>query len=382
MNKEPYGPVPVSRIKPEAKTIFEALAAGRPVHISRYGQVVAVIDPPTTIPQELLAAYAIGEHIGLPELTATEINQGAPASAIFAVAAQECRYVTRERRVRGLLRGVTESDLATSEPSDEQLAERERRLAEYLQTHPNTDISALADYGDQLDQELGISQGETDVRPQDLLGIERSQRLREYIKEVSRRFAANAGDLVGTSPRVLSGRDEIVSEFESLTTEAIAGVAGAVLHGVAQRTKVHEVEAIRLQDIEHRAELALSWLESGTIAEGEDEVAQRVTVTLEDDLSGGPADETVRFAVGGAEYEIDLSKKNATAFRRQLSPFIDHARKTGRVQRRRPGRTAASREPSGAIRAWAKAQGIAVSDRGRIPASVVEQYQAAIGQRR
>ena len=46
-------------------------------------------------------------------------------------------------------------------------------------------------------------------------------------------------------------------------------------------------------------------------------------------------------------------------------------------QRRRPARTASSRERSGDIRAWAKDQGIAVSERGRIPASVVQQYQAA-----
>jgi nucleoid-associated protein Lsr2 len=106
-------------------------------------------------------------------------------------------------------------------------------------------------------------------------------------------------------------------------------------------------------------------------------MAQKITVALEDDLDGGPAEETVRFGLGGAEYEIDLSKKNARAFRKQLAPFIEHARKTGRGQRRRPGRSASSRERSGDIRAWAKEQGIEVSDRGRIPASVVEQYQAA-----
>jgi hypothetical protein len=106
-------------------------------------------------------------------------------------------------------------------------------------------------------------------------------------------------------------------------------------------------------------------------------MAQKITVALEDDLDGGPADETVRFELGGAEYEIDLSKKNARAFRKQLAPFIEHARKAGRGQRRRPRRTAARRERSGDIRAWAKSQGIAVSDRGRIPASVVEQYEAA-----
>jgi Lsr2 len=107
-------------------------------------------------------------------------------------------------------------------------------------------------------------------------------------------------------------------------------------------------------------------------------MAQRVTVELEDDLDGGPADETLRFGLGGSEYEIDLSKKNASRFRRQIAPFIEHARKTGRGQRRRPGRATSSRERSADIRAWAKDQGITVSDRGRIPASVAEQYEAAI----
>jgi Lsr2 len=106
-------------------------------------------------------------------------------------------------------------------------------------------------------------------------------------------------------------------------------------------------------------------------------MTQKITVALEDDLDGGPADETVRFGLGGSEYEIDLSAKNARAFRKQLAPFIEHARKAGRGQRRRSARTRSSREHSGDIRAWAKEQGITVSDRGRIPASVVEQYEAA-----
>jgi hypothetical protein len=106
-------------------------------------------------------------------------------------------------------------------------------------------------------------------------------------------------------------------------------------------------------------------------------MATKITVTLEDDLDGGPAEETVRFAVGGTEYEIDLNRKNARAFRKQLAPFIEHARRAGRGQRRRQARSASSREHSGDIRAWANEQGIAVSGRGRIPASVLEQYEAA-----
>jgi hypothetical protein len=104
-------------------------------------------------------------------------------------------------------------------------------------------------------------------------------------------------------------------------------------------------------------------------------MATKITIALQDDLEGGPADETVRFGVGGTEYEIDLNKKNARAFRKQLAPFVEHARKAGRGQRR--PRPASSRQRSGDTRAWAKAQGVVVSGRGRIPASVVEQYEAA-----
>ena len=93
-------------------------------------------------------------------------------------------------------------------------------------------------------------------------------------------------------------------------------------------------------------------------------MAIKTTMILEDDLEGGPADETMRFALGGAEYEIDLSKNNARKFRRQLAPFVEHARKAGRGSRGRPARTASSRERSMAIRAWAREQGIAVSERG------------------
>ena len=106
-------------------------------------------------------------------------------------------------------------------------------------------------------------------------------------------------------------------------------------------------------------------------------MAQKVTIDLQDDLDGGPADETIRFGVDGTDYEIDLRTSHADAFRRELASYIEHARRAGRPQPRRPGPTAASRQHTGDIRAWAKDRGIAVNERGRIPASVAEQYRAA-----
>lgn len=106
-------------------------------------------------------------------------------------------------------------------------------------------------------------------------------------------------------------------------------------------------------------------------------MATRTTITLEDDLDGGSADETVRFGLGATEYEIDLSAANAGQFRAQLAPFINHARKLGRGQQARPGRSSAVRRDSAEVRAWAREHGIEISERGRIPSSVIEQYEAA-----
>ena len=110
-------------------------------------------------------------------------------------------------------------------------------------------------------------------------------------------------------------------------------------------------------------------------------MAQQVTVALDDDLTGGPAEETVRFAVDGRGYEIDLSATNAAAFGTLVAPYMEHAGKAGRVPGRRAGRTASRRQRAGDIRAWAKEHGLAVGGRGRIPASVAELYHAAGGGR-
>ena len=79
-------------------------------------------------------------------------------------------------------------------------------------------------------------------------------------------------------------------------------------------------------------------------------MAQKVIVELEDDLTGGPAEQTVRFAFEGSDYEIDLSAKNAAAFGKKLAPYLEHARRAGRAPARSPGgprRTGSARVISG-----------------------------------
>jgi hypothetical protein len=107
-------------------------------------------------------------------------------------------------------------------------------------------------------------------------------------------------------------------------------------------------------------------------------VAQRVEVVLVDDLDGGPADETVQFALDGVSYEIDLTEQNAQALRDAIATWVGHARRVGG---RKASTKASARRSGGSqtaqIRAWAKEQGLPVNDRGRIPADIVAQYEAA-----
>lgn len=116
-----------------------------------------------------------------------------------------------------------------------------------------------------------------------------------------------------------------------------------------------------------------------------------VVETKYDDInSNTPADETVSFGLDGVSYSIDLSATNADKLRKQFSHWIDHGRpdkvrghRRGRKPGRKPGRprrttsAAARKEFNSKVREWAADNGIELGARGRIPDSVVEQYNNA-----
>lgn len=111
-------------------------------------------------------------------------------------------------------------------------------------------------------------------------------------------------------------------------------------------------------------------------------MAQKIQVLLIDDLDGSEADGTVRFGLDGTEYEIDLNAGHAQALRDALSRYVQAARRAGGGARRpaRGGRRTAGGVDSTEVREWAKAQGIEVKDRGRLPAELVARFKAATGQ--
>lgn len=104
-------------------------------------------------------------------------------------------------------------------------------------------------------------------------------------------------------------------------------------------------------------------------------VAQQTRILLMDDMDGSPAATTVRFDFDGASYEIDLSEAHAGQFARAMEPYLGNARRVSRQRRpaQVPGRT---RHDQSEVRAWAREQGLKVSDRGRIPADVLAKFEA------
>lgn len=115
-------------------------------------------------------------------------------------------------------------------------------------------------------------------------------------------------------------------------------------------------------------------------------MAQKIQTLFIDDIDGGEAEGTVRFALDGAEYEIDLSSKHSDELRTALGKYVSHARKVGGGTARRAGRAAGRAGRVGVstlntteIRNWARENGYDIKDRGRVPADLVAKYQAATG---
>ncbi len=114
-------------------------------------------------------------------------------------------------------------------------------------------------------------------------------------------------------------------------------------------------------------------------------MARRTVIRLVDDLDDTEivdgAGETVSFALDGRRYEIDLTNQHADEMRAALDRYVRAARKAGGRQTRAKATGAKPAAPVDyspqAVRAWARANKIDVSPRGRIPQSVVDQFRAA-----
>ncbi|KPI29852.1 Lsr2 [Actinobacteria bacterium OK074] len=104
-------------------------------------------------------------------------------------------------------------------------------------------------------------------------------------------------------------------------------------------------------------------------------MAQRVVVTLSDDIDGSEAAETIVFGLDGKSYEIDLNQANAKKLRKALAPYVEAGRKKAKSGRTYT-HTAITPDPA-AVRAWARSNKLEVPPRGRIPKKVYEAFAEA-----
>lgn len=166
--------------------------------------------------------------------------------------------------------------------------------------------------------------------------------------------------------RLVEGR---LTHIESDSAISVAGSSGAMCYRVSlEKLPLHE----RFRD-----------------------VAKQVIYKLVDDIDGSAIDEgqgeSIEFSLDGVDYVIDLKNKNVNEFRKKIEYYVDFATRVGGRKRKAtpagvatsaattPKASTTKRDPSQtrAIRQWAADNGYEINDRGRIPAGVVEAYEAA-----
>jgi hypothetical protein len=107
-------------------------------------------------------------------------------------------------------------------------------------------------------------------------------------------------------------------------------------------------------------------------------LARKIHVQLIDDISGEDAEETIRFSIDGANFEIDLSADNAADLRDTLKAYAAKGRRLRSPSGTRSGRSSATgREETQTIRNWAAENGYNPSPRGRISQVIKQAYDAA-----
>jgi hypothetical protein len=126
--------------------------------------------------------------------------------------------------------------------------------------------------------------------------------------------------------------------------------------------------------------LQARWAGHRFAGEGDPQVAQKISVTFACDYDSKEIPEgehvTRAFSLDGRDYEIDLCERHSQKFDEVVGRYAERARKVSSRIGRPKRRTAAHRQRSADIRAWAKHSGMEVSDRGRIPANVIAKYEA------
>jgi hypothetical protein len=109
-------------------------------------------------------------------------------------------------------------------------------------------------------------------------------------------------------------------------------------------------------------------------------MSKRIHYLLIDDIDGSVATETITLTLDGVSYVLDLNADHAASLREAIAGWTVHARRLKAPTRRRGSGPAASSTAGldlADVRRWARESGYEISDRGRIPGTVLAAYQAA-----
>ena len=121
-------------------------------------------------------------------------------------------------------------------------------------------------------------------------------------------------------------------------------------------------------------------------------MAKRVQTLLVCDLhiDEVEGEETIVFGLDGSSYEIDVCSEHAEELRESFATFVGAARRAGRSVARTSGRASTPSRRVGrvarvadsgidvpAVREWARKNGHAVSERGRLSATIIDAYNKA-----
>jgi uncharacterized protein YjbI with pentapeptide repeats len=150
-------------------------------------------------------------------------------------------------------------------------------------------------------------------------------------------------------------------------SSALLVVPGPIPNGLRELAIAHQIGVLSV------------WLESDSKSIRVEEAVKPASAAVVCDFPHANevhATETLKFRFEGKEYEMDLCSAHAKEVRQTLVPYIERARKVGDGGRRRR-KASAKRQRSEEIRAWAVQRGLKVSKRGRIPATIVDEYKAA-----
>lgn len=95
-----------------------------------------------------------------------------------------------------------------------------------------------------------------------------------------------------------------------------------------------------------------------------------------------PANDTLHLSVDGKHYELDLCEQDQVRVGKLVSQMTEHARTVKESWKQTTHRRTMRRQSNGSsgpsnaeVRAWARDHDVELSDRGRIPANVIQMFQ-------